>query len=156
LIILIPFLLFALPAFAQEMPLVPEKNSALVTLLNDMRMLGERGTPPEDLGYIVRVIASGSEGECDGTPQSCPTEYAYIAISELGESPPMNLYRLPDSYGWTLDSWVDFPKGDPAINKFVVLRMTRQVIAKDPSKGWFVPEQFEIRVNAYSATMRKL
>ncbi len=156
LIAVIPLLLLAFPVFGQDVPIASEQNQALVSLLNNMRVLGERGRPPEDLGYLVRVIAVSDGRECNGTPQSCPTEYAYIAVSELGEAPATNLYRLPPSYGWALDSWVDFPPGEPAPDKFVVLRMTGQAIAKDPSKGWFAPEHYEIRINASTATMRKL
>jgi len=153
-LILVQCFLLTGVAQGQDVTVPSEGEGKLSTILNRMTLLSVRGVPPEDLGYTIRVFRVDGAGECGATPDSCPKSYVYIAVSELGESPTYNLFRLPDAYGWSFVAWEDFPAGEPSREKFILLQLSRRLVAKDPSKGWFTDEKIEVRFNAYIATMR--
>lgn len=153
---LLSLLLLTTRSTGQELRLAEENSEDLTRLLNDMTVIAELGTDPkEKSAYRVRLFRVPSPGECDGTPESCPTEYVYVAVSEWGEIPDQKLYRLPEAYGWEFESIDDMPKR-PSETTFVTFRVKRKVIARDLTKGWWDEEGYEIHANAHSASMQKM
>ena len=83
---------------------------------------------------MIRLIRVRTPGECSGSPESCPKETVYVAISSRDEDPDRKLYRLPDAYGWDLYQWSHFPQRDTP-DEFIVFTMVRTVIAEDTNYG---------------------
>ena len=141
--------------YAQEMAIAQDKDSDLASLLNRMVVLAApQPSMSKPLAYILKIIVVPSLGECDGSLESCPKEFVYVAISDIGEEPDMRLYRLPDSYRWDLVSDVDDPLGEPGPEVFVRFRMVKTVLPAG-AKG-FAKEIYEIRINNLRGFMRKL
>lgn len=141
---------------AQEVPLSQESDGNLTYFLNQMTMIAEWGSAKEHKAiYSVRVFVAPVEpGECSDTPDSCPQQYGYLAVSEFGEYPDQSLYRLPNSYGWEFEGWGDIPDR-PGKDRFMVVYLKRTTIAKDTAKKWWDKQLFEIRVNPTSARMKE-
>lgn len=141
--------------FAQELRLSEEPDKNLTYFLNEMTTIAEWGPAKEHRAiYSVRVMVAPVEpGECGETPDSCPQQYGYIAVSEFGEYPKQSLFRLPNSYGWEFEGWGDIPDR-PGRDKFLILYLKRTTIAKNIAKGWWEKELFEIRLNPSSAEIQ--
>jgi hypothetical protein len=140
---------------AKDIPLETEDNKDLVYLLNQMTILAERipsGSDP--FAYVVRIILISEPGECGSTLEDCPKQYVYIAISDIGENPDMKLYKLPESYGWELNSDIQDPHGESSPEKFVIITMTRTILSKDKSKYEY--ERYSIHANNHNGFMHKL
>jgi hypothetical protein len=123
--------------------LMPENNPGLNLILNNLEVIASI-----EKKFSIKVIRVRENGECDGTPQSCPQESLYIAVSEYGEYPDQTVYVLPRAYGWHFDRWVAPPKGEGP-DDFAVLRLTKEVVSQDISKGWWDQETYELRVNPW-------
>ena len=153
------FVLSIAPAAADDSALPQEPDGDLTHILNNMTIVAERGLSQSDrLPFVLRIILAptpDSGSECDGTPESCPREYAYLAVSDFGEAPDQKLFRLPAAYGWEFDSWIELPKSADE-KAFFVFRMKRSVVAADISKGWFAEEVYEVAVNPYTGFMKKI
>ena len=140
----------------EDLMLSTVKNQDLVSLLNDMEMIAELGRDPRaESAYVVRLIRVQEPGECDGTPESCPVQHLYVAVSEFGEMPDQNLYQLPEAHGWDFDTMVEMPKS-ASDDTFATFHMKREVVAKNTSQGWWDEEEYEVRANAHTAFMRKV
>ncbi|MFH0808949.1 MAG: hypothetical protein V2A77_00535 [Pseudomonadota bacterium] len=133
---------FTCNAHAQSL-LTAEKNAELSRILNNLEIIAST-----DKEYSIRVIRVGEYGECDGTPQSCPQESLYIAVSEYGEYPDYQVYVLPRAHGWDFERWVALPKHDGR-DDFAVLRLVKRVVSADITKRWWDQEAYELKVNPW-------
>ena len=112
----------------EDLMLSTGKNQDLVSLLDDMEMIAELGRDPRaESAYMVRLIRVQEPGECDGTPESCPVQHLYVAVSEFGEMPDQNLYQLPEAHGWDFDTMVEMPKS-ASDDTFATFHMKREVV----------------------------
>lgn len=143
-------------AQAQTTALPDVTDASLVRLISDMEIIAERRDPLDPTyPYFLRIVRVQSEGECGGTPESCPRVSVYISISSRDEYPDRRLYRLPDAYGWELDGWSKLPQRESP-EEFVEFEMSRKVVAEDTTRGWWAREIYEIKVNLASGTMRRI
>jgi hypothetical protein len=122
---------------SQEILVMEEKAEGITRLLNNLAVIADLGAnPTEAAAYRVRLFRVSDFGECAGTPESCPTEYVYVAVSEWGEYPEQKLFRLPDAYGWEFESADELPRR-PSRDSFVTFRLKRKVVAADITKAWW-------------------
>lgn len=123
----------------------------LLHLLNDMEIVAEIKKPP----LSVKVIRQLDHGECNGTPQSCPMQIMYIAVSTFDESPDESVYLLPKAYGWEFLGWKDVPDKE-GHDYLVIFKMKRKIISSTPEKGWWVDKEVEVGVNPWKHYMKEL
>ena len=134
-------------------PLAEVGTIDVVKVLNDMEVIAE--VPGQQPPFMVKLIRVRADGECDGTPQTCPTEDVYVAVSSFDEYPDRKLYRLPVAYGWQFKTWIDLPTNDTP-DQHYVFTMERQIPASDPSAGWWSTELYRVRVNYHDAALERI
>jgi hypothetical protein len=139
------------PQLAFALELSDVKDEFLVNLLNGYEVLAER----KELPYAIRVLRLRDHGECDGTPQSCPQETLFVAVSEFGEYPDQKVFKLPKSYGWEFVSWKVLAKQEGR-ESFSILEVKEQVISKDASKGWWAELHFYLHVNPWKGFLKEV
>jgi hypothetical protein len=123
----------------------------LVHLLNDMEIVAEIKKPP----LAVRVIRQLDHGECNGTPQSCPMQIMYIAVSTFDEKPDESVYMMPKAYGWEFLSWENVPDKEGR-DYLVIFKMKRKIMSSTPEKGWWTDKELEVGVNPWKHYMKEL
>ena len=139
------------PALADALEPIPDP--LLRELLNGFSIMAQRQDP-----LSIRVIVLKHFGECDAGPDplSCPTQDAFVALSETGQFPQQKLFRLPPGFGWHFVDWKTVPKSLEDPKSFVVFQMKQDTIAKaanttDGKPGYVWGSQlFEIGVNMAS------
>ncbi|HUN49621.1 MAG TPA: hypothetical protein VMU42_00820, partial [Candidatus Sulfotelmatobacter sp.] len=140
------------PALADALEPIPDP--LLRELLNGLTIISQRQDP-----LSVRIIVLKHFGACDGGPDplSCPTQDAFVAVSETGQQfPQQKLYRLPPGFGWHFVDWKSVPKSLEDPKSFIVFQMKQDTIAKaaggDSSKSGYVwgSRLFEVGVNLAS------
>ncbi|HWA49348.1 MAG TPA: hypothetical protein VG742_13815 [Dongiaceae bacterium] len=142
------------PALAD--PIDSVSSGELVDLLNYVEVVAERGTTPEpDLPLSIRLFRLSELGECDGTPQSCPTQRMYIAVSEWGEYPDRKLYQLPNAHQWQFVEWIANPQSDGEDDHYIFI-LNKEVVAADISKEWWSTERYKVSANTHGATLERL
>ena len=124
--------------FAAE--LLPIKNKDLTSVLNNFSVLVESGKGDE---LSIRLIKVQDQGECDGSPQTCPKSTVYAAISELGEYPEQRLYQLPKKHNWRFVRWIKPAKSE---TESAELELAADVPSKDTQKGWWVEKHYLLRL----------
>jgi hypothetical protein len=150
------FSLPTLPGQAAAEPISEVADSHLVDLLNYMEIIAERSPVDEPalLGSI-RLVRLRSLGECGGTPDSCPTQTVYVAVSGTDEYPDRRVYELPAAHGWEFKGWVRAPITERA-DEYYVFMLEKKVVAADISAGWWSTERYKVSANAYGATLERL
>jgi hypothetical protein len=132
---------------AKADPLPASDDADLAKIINNMEIIAKQDRETtKSLPEAIPLVRVGSDGECDGTPESCPTETVYIAVSEYGEYPDRKRYQLPASHGWAFKEWLHLPKQEADDNYFK-FTMTKQVVAA----GWWSNEMYKVRVNLHDA-----
>jgi hypothetical protein len=139
--------------------LEPIPDPLLRELLNGLSIMAERHDP-----VGIRVIVLKHFGECDSGPDplSCPTQDAFVALSETGQFPQQKLFRLPPGFGWHFVDWKTVPKTLDDPKSFVVFQMKQDTIAKagegQVSKSGYVwgSQLFEIGVNLGSGYVQPM
>ena len=113
------------PAQADSLESVPDP--LLRELLNGLTIMAQRQDP-----VSIRIIVLKHFGECDSGPDplSCPTQDAFVAISEAGQFPQQKLFRLPPGFGWHFVDWKTVPKSLDDPKSFIVFQMKQDTIAK--------------------------
>ena len=129
------------------------KDTYQVHLLNDSKTVAEI-KEIRKLPYAVRILQLQDRGECDGKPETCPQEELYIAVSTYDEYPDQKVYVLPKSYGWKFVGWKLLPKQE-GMKQFIIFEVSRKVISKNPEKGWWSEEKYEVHVNPWKGFMQK-
>lgn len=131
-------------------------NQEIVELLNKLEIVASQDLYSNTaLPMSIRIIRVRSDGECDGSPQSCPMQTVYLAISGHDEFPDRKVFELPNAYEWSFDAWERIPDGDGP-DDYYVIRMTRKSPGSDPSRAWWQSETFRLRANLYNATLEQL
>lgn len=145
--ILVAALLFAGSAIAESLALEEVREAALVNVLGYAEEIVEARAPgsANDLPVYLRLFRVSAPGECDGAPETCPTEFLYLVVSPLGENETRRLYRLPDAYGWTFVGWSDATTDGDAVE--IIGTLDRRVVAPDPATGWRSMERYELHVS---------
>jgi len=143
------FVVLSLPPGVLALELSEVEDGHLVSLLNNFELLSE----VKELPYAIRVLRLRGEGECDGTPQSCPRATLYIAVSTIDEAPDQKLYRLPEAFGWTFVRWKALPKHD-GMESFAVLEVVRQDISKAYPQEWWSEIELEVAVNPWKGYLK--
>lgn len=142
-----------LDRYASALELKALENEELVTILTKMDVIASQDLETQaDLPEAIRVIGVVHDGECDGSPESCPLESIYLAISTTGEDPQRAVYKLPDAHGWKFGSWLHLPKGDEQ-SEYFTFTMERKDVAPDQSSGWWAMHVVKIRANIYRADL---
>ena len=131
--------------------LIDVKDISLVQLLNDIELVKER----RDLPMQIRIFRLKEQGECDGSPQSCPRETFYIAVSSFDESPDQKLYILQKSFGWRFIRWLNWPNSDSA-DQFILFEVEEKVPSSDLTKSWWSERKYIVRVNIYQASLNMM
>lgn len=137
--------------YAQAKDLIDIKDTNLVHILNDSEILAETHHPP----YAVRVVRLRDHGECSGTPQSCPKQTLYIAVSNFGESPDQKLFVVYHGYGWEFIRWKTKPKKEGRGN-YIIFIVKKKAVSKNIKHEWWVDEYYEIGVNPFGGYIRKI
>jgi hypothetical protein len=119
--------------------------SDLVHLLNNMQILEDR----QDLPIAVRVIRLRELGECDGPPPDCPTEVLYVAVSTIDEAPDQVVFKLPESFGWQFDRWVNWPASDD-VSEYASFEVTGRLPTADARVA---ERKYVVRVNKAAGTL---
>ena len=143
-----------LSAGARAEPLAEAGDIDIVKVLNDMEIIAERDID-SNLPFMIKLIRVRADGECNGEPQTCPTEDVYIAVSGFDEYPDRRLYRLPAAYGWQFKEWVELPRKDTP-DQYYVFALERQVPAAEASAGWWSTELYRVRVNYHDAALERI
>jgi hypothetical protein len=142
-------------AHAEPTALAEEADPSLVEILAGMEIVAERFDRTDaTMPYMLRIIRVRPPGECGTSPETCPKESVYIAISSRDEFPDQKVYRLPEAYHWELHLWSHFPRNDTPDDS-VVFTMAKTVIAEDKEKGWWMTEYYVVRANTHSASVEK-
>jgi hypothetical protein len=150
------FWLSTLPGHAAAEPIGEVADGDLVDLLNYMEIIAERSplTEPALLGSI-RLVRLRSLGECGDTPDSCPTQTLYVAVSGIDEEPDRKVYELPAAHGWEFKGWVGAPSTERA-DDYYVFMLEKKVIAADITAGWWSIERYKVSANTHGATLERL
>ena len=137
-------------------PIDEVTDGDLVDLLNYMEIIVERSpiTEPALLGSI-RLVRVRSLGECDGRPESCPTQTVYVAVSGMDEEPERKVYELPAAHGWEFKGWVRAPSNERS-DDYYVFMIEKKVVAVDILTGWWSTERYKVSVNTHDATLERL
>lgn len=149
--ICLSFVLFLTSCASSGLELKGVGRAELVALLNYLEILAEM----HELPYSVRVIRVGEPGECNGSPESCPKVRLYIAVSTFDEAPDLNLYLLPEAYGWDFVRWGPRPRRESP-DEYLSIVLSREVVSETPERGWFKQEVYEAKVNPWKATLTKV
>jgi hypothetical protein len=85
----------------------PAKISSpeLVALLNRGQLIAECKHPQCELH--VRLFRVPHNGECDGSPETCPKSSLYVTVSEYGDPPDEVAFRFEDRHNWEFVRWLD-------------------------------------------------
>jgi len=144
-------LLLPQPVLGVELSEVKDIN--LVYVLNNFELLKEQFNLRE-CAYSIRVFRVRDKGECDGTPQSCPQQALYVAVSQFDEYPDQKLYKLPKAYGWEFVEWKVLPKADGK-NIFAIFEVKKKVISRSYPKEWWSEERYEVQVNPWKSSFKE-
>ena len=98
--------------------------------------------------FSLRVFSAREDGECDGSPTTCPRMSFYLIVSTLEEYPERSVYLLPKSYGWELlgveevDLYGEF-------QKHLVVSLNKNVVSNDISQGWWSKDPYKIKISPW-------
>ncbi len=87
------------------------QNERLAYILSNLQILSET-SPEQSKALRIRVFRVPAIGECDGTPQSCPKDELFVAVSRVHELPDQRVYQLPKRHRWRFGQWLSLPGGD--------------------------------------------
>ncbi len=136
-------MLLFLPCITNAENLAVIKDAKLNEILTNFELLAET---PKSSKMFARVLRVQAQGECDGSPSTCPKSTLYIAVSAYGEYPEQKLYQLPDGHNWEFMEWVAFPE-TPEPPSRIVFKVKLQKPSDDLKKSWWVDEVYTITVN---------
>lgn len=144
------FVLLSVPSACIAGSLEPVRDPFLSKLMNGIEIAKEERTTD----FVLRALRLQELGECDGSPDTCPKERFYLAISTIDDDPDQAVYELPMSHKWEIMnvSTIDSPGED---KRFVVLTMRREVLSKAPSDHWWDSEVYTVRLNPWTATIER-
>ena len=125
--------------------LEPVDNDELRVVLNGFEVLADSRELPSD-PMLVRVFRVVENGECAGTPESCPKSRLYIAVSEYAEYAGNSVFRLPDQHDWNFVGWKHVPEV-LSPGEFMVLELSYQMPSPTPEKGWWDEHTVLVKVN---------
>jgi hypothetical protein len=141
-------LLAASTAIAAD--LRPAKNKELSYVLNNFEIMTESGKGDE---LSIRLMKVQDQGECDGSPQSCPKSAVYAAVSELGEYPEQKLYQLPKMHNWRFVRWIKQAK---SASETAEIELAVDLPSKNPQKEWWVEKHYMLRLGLGVAKLSEL
>jgi len=110
-LILILSLFFSLAAFGQNLSYTKVDGEDLVYILNNLEKLSTYKSDSSTL-YVTIYSVPNHSGSA-GLPSSEVTNSIYIAVSEYGELPNQNLFRLSDVYNPKFIKWIS-SKNEPS------------------------------------------
>lgn len=131
-------LLAASTALATD--LRPVKNKDLIHVLNNFEIMTESGKGDE---LSIRLMKVKDQGECDGSPQSCPKSAVYAAVSELGEYPEQRLYQLPKMHNWRFVRWIKRAKPE---SETAEIELIAELPSKSSQKEWWIEKHYILRL----------
>lgn len=137
---------------ANELKGINNKEAAY--LLTNFTVLAETKYPASEAMH-ARILEVVDFGECDGTPSSCPKSTLFISVSEYGEYPEQELYKLPKMHYWKFTSWEHLPKTDTS-RDFIVIKLSAEIPSQTPKKGWWKSKEFLVHANYRSAKINEV
>jgi len=123
------------------------KNKELTYVLNNFEIMAESGKGDE---LSIRLLKVQDQGECDGSPRSCPKSSVYAAVSELGEYPEQRLFQLPKMHNWRFARWIKRAKIE---GETAEIELVAEVPSKNPQKEWWVEKHYILRVGLHAAKL---
>ncbi len=98
--------------------------------------------------FNFRAFSEREDGECDGSPASCPTLNYYLVISTIDEYPDRAVYVLPPSQDWELIeiNEIDAP-GE--FERHIIVSLVRTIPSSDLSKGWWKKITYQVKVSPW-------
>lgn len=137
-------------------PVTQISDPSLVDLITKVEVLASQDLSiNRRLPLAVRVLKVSEDGECDGTPESCPLEKIYVAVSDFDLEPNRKVYQLPDAYGWEFSGWEFVPMDNEADDTFFII-LTRKVVSPTIASGWWQNRAYRLRVNLKEAILEPI
>jgi hypothetical protein len=127
------------------------QNERLAYVLANLQVLSET-SPQQSKALRVRVLSVPEQGECDGTPQSCPQVELFIAVSGFDEYPDQRVYQLPRRYDWRFIEWGRFPDEDGPTD-YVEFTLEADDPIPQPADTWWRTTRYRLKVNYHDGTM---
>jgi len=134
---------------AQE--LREETNKEITHLLTNLKLISNIHTLP----LSIQIYKVSENGECDGTPETCPKRSIYIVVSTFDEDPDTKVYKLPQGYGWEFEKWKNIPK-DEGPEYFAVFLIKKRIISEEKNSRWWDEVKYEIGVNPWASYVKEV
>ena len=113
----------------------------LANVIGRLELLAEAKYPESEIA--ARVFRISDDGECDGSPASCPNSQIYVVVSTYDEAPDRRVFSLPSRRSWEFVRWSRLPKADVA-DSSVEFVLRYQEPRQDPTDGWWQPVEIEV------------
>jgi len=134
---------------ASEMELTALTDPSRIELLAGLEQLC---ISTRDQPYYVKIFLAYEQGECDGTPETCPKVGLYVTAATFDEAPDVSVFLLKGAYGWEFVRWTDPPAGASG-SDFVGAILKRKVVSSNLAKQWFESELVQLKVNPWSGSI---
>ena len=148
--VLLSLLTLLSPVLSGE-ELKTSQDSSLSVLLNQIEILAEKHCAP----FSVRLLRVVQDGECDGTPQSCPKADLFVAVSTCDEAPDRQLYLVPRAAGWEFIRGREIPSVESR-DSYMTIELRREDVSEKLERGWFTYRTCELNVNPWRGNLREL